>query len=242
MNGGEFCQKVTALIESVEQTQSEAFVRSAELIYGAVTGGGSFYVTGTGHSHMIAEEWYARAGGLAPVSLMVPPEFMMHQHPLKSTLVERMASYVDVIFGIYTVRENDAVFICSNSGRNGLIVELAIGAKARGAHVIALTSRAHSMSQPSRHESGRRLMDVADIVIDNCGAVGDSCHRIPGGPMMGATSTIAGAYVVQRIAMLVAGLFIRDGKSPPVFQSSNVDGSEEANAALFEQYYNINRS
>ena len=174
-----FYNHVERTLRQVYETQRGAIFSAARMICAALDRGGRFLVTGTGHSHMLAEEFYVRAGGLACVTPILPPEFMLHEHPLKSTAVERVPEYAHVILSLYGVKEQDVLFIASNSGRNGLIVELALGAKARGAAVIALTARAGMAGQPSRHASGLRLADAADLVIDNCGAAPSSAWRIP---------------------------------------------------------------
>lgn len=46
--------------------------------------------------------------------------------------------------------------------------------------IIALTNVSYSMSTTSRHSSGKRLCELADVVIDNHGDVGDAAVRIDG--------------------------------------------------------------
>lgn len=236
----EFANRVAQLILNIKQTQGDAMNRAAKLIYTAIEGGHRFYVTGTGHSHMIAEEFYARAGGLAVVTPMLPDEFMLHVHPLKSTLIERIPEYAKVILGVYPIQKGDVVLVTSNSGRNGLPVELCLAAKEIGAAVIAVTSYEGMKGQKSRHPSGKKIGDIADVVIDNCGVEGDAtCDINCGGLRMGATSTVAGAYIAQEIGMAVAGLYVENGETPPVFTSSNVDNADARNRELFAKYYNI---
>lgn len=236
----EFHQRVTTVLERVHQTQKDAVAQAGLAIYSALKNGHRFFATGTGHSHMLAEEFYARAGGLASVTPILPTEFMLHEHPLKSTAVERVAAYAPVVLEVYGVQAGDVLLIASNSGRNGLIVELALRAKALGATVIAITSVEGMRGQPSRHESGRKLCDVAQIVLDNCGVEGDACCTVScSGMRMGSTSTIAGSYLVQQIGMAVAAAFLAEGEEPPVFMSSNVDGADGWNRELFRTFYHV---
>ncbi len=236
----EFHQHVSELLDTLHRTQQEAVIQSGNAIYSALNSGHRFFVTGTGHSHMLSEEFYARAGGLASVTPILPTEFMLHEHPLKSTAVERVAAYAPAILEVYGVQAGDVLLIASNSGRNGLIVELALEAKALGVTVIAITSANGMKLQPSRHSSGKKLCDVADIVLDNCGVEGDACCTVnEKGMRMGSTSTIAGAYLVQQIGMAVAATFFSHGVEPPVFMSSNVDGADEWNRELFRRFYHV---
>ena len=87
----------------------------------------------------------------------------------------------------------------------------------------------------SRHASGKKIGDIADVVIDNCGADGDACVQVNERARMGSTSTITGSYIAQRISIEIAEHFIADGIEPPVFLSSNVDGGDEWNTELFKK-------
>ena len=129
------------------------------------------------------------------------------------------------------------VLVASNSGRNAYPIELALCAKERGAKVIAITSVEHSSRTVSRHASGKKLMDIADLVIDNCGVEGDSALRIDG--MKAAicpTSSMANAFIVQAITAACVEELLEGGVEPPVFISLNVDGNETVNEEYFRTY------
>lgn len=236
----EFDQKVREHLDALHRTQRETVKQAAGVIYGALKAGHRFFVTGTGHSHMLAEEFYTRAGGLASVIPILPTEFLLHEHPLKSTVVERLAAYAPVVFEVYGLQAGDVLLIASNSGRNGLCVELAMEAQAHGLTVIAITSVQGGTAQASRHASGKKLCDVADVALDNCSVEGDVCCAIDeSGRRMGALSTITGAYLVQQLGMAVAAAFLADGERPPVFLSSNIDGGDVVNRELFRRFYHV---
>ena len=236
----EFYARTTQQLDVLQRTQREAVKQAAGVIYAALAAGHRFFVTGTGHSHMLAEEFYTRAGGLASVIPILPTEFLLHEHPLKSTVVERLAAYAPVIFEVYGLQAGDVLLIVSNSGRNGLPVELAMEAKERGLTVIAITSVRGTAAQTSRHPSGKKLWEVADVVLDNCSVEGDACCTVDEtGQRMGALSTITGAYLVQQLSMAVAAAFLADGQQPPVFMSSNVDGGDAVNRDLFRHFYHV---
>lgn len=230
-----FHQNVTQLLSRIEQTQADAISEAAELAYRSIRGGGKFYLLGSGHSHMVAEEMYARAGGLGCISPILPAELMLHEHPMKSTLLERQPSYAHMLLSIYPIGEGDTLMLISNSGRNGMLVEMALEAKKRGASVIALTSYVGAAGSASRHPSGKKIGDLADVVIDNCGADGDACVQVTERARMGSTSTITGCYISQRMSIEIAERFLADGIEPPVFLSSNVDGGDAWNAELFKK-------
>lgn len=98
---------------------------------------------------------------------------------------------------------------------------------------------AHSQSQSSRHPSGKRLFEIADIVLDNCGTVGDAALEIEGLPgRIGATSTVIGAALLHSLVYEVVQKMLARGLQPDITISANVDGSDAHNAPLFAQYQN----
>lgn len=100
-------------------------------------------------------------------------ELTLNEHPTKSSFIERLSGYAEILAELYHIQADDVVLIASNSGRNAYPIELALEAKKRGAKVIGITSVAHSNATTSRHASGKHLLDIADVVIDNCGVPGD---------------------------------------------------------------------
>ncbi|MGW1343359.1 sugar isomerase domain-containing protein [Kribbella sp. NPDC002412] len=214
----EFMRRALAIAERAAATQVEAIRRAAELVVDARV----FWVFGTGHSHLIAEELYGRAGGLADVRAVLEPGLMLHEGLLKSSLLERLPGLADVLLQTNDIGAGDVVLIASNSGRNAVPVEFAVGARAKGAKVIALTSLAHSTAVGSRAPGGQRLFEVADVVIDNCGEPGDALIEVEGSPEpTGATSTLVGALLAQALTVEIVTQLTTRGDSPNVLRSLN---------------------
>lgn len=226
------------ILEKTKETQEENIFKAAQYVSESCVKGGRFYVFGSGHSHMIAEEIYIRAGGLAYVRAILPPELMLHEMPNKSTYLERLVGYSEALLKLYKVDENDTLMIISNSGRNNVPVEMALAAKKIGCKVIALTSLQHSMNTTSRHESGKRLFEIADVTIDNGAAKGDAAYEIEGlDTPTGPTSDGIGIIIAQALIAQILDNLVKAGIQPPVFKSSNVDGADEYNDELFDKYY-----
>lgn len=236
----EFEKKIIQLIQEFTNTQEKALQEVAKVIVDHLEKGGSFYAVGTGHSHMVGEELYARAGGLACIQLIAPMELTLGEHPLKSTQIERIAAYASVLISQYKIKAGDIVMISSNSGRNNLPVELALELKKRKVTTIAFTSLKHSQSTVSRHESKQRLFEVCDYLIDNCGCVGDAMLELQGvNGKMGASSSIVGMYMAQSLSLLLAKEMAKRGMKVPVFLSANVDEGDEWNREIMTEYYKI---
>lgn len=235
-----FADHIHEILQRFQTTQAEALHRVAAAVADRIAAGGILYVVGSGHSHMVGEEFYARAGGLACIRLIAPMELTLGEHPMKSTMVERSADYAHVILTQYKITERDMVMIVSNSGRNAMSVELALELKKRNIPTVALTSLAHSQTSTSRHGSGKRLFEVCDYVIDNCGCPGDAAMEAPGVPgKMGSTSSIVGMFMAQSMSLLIARELEQRKLEVPVFLSSNLDEGDRWNRHIMEKYYGI---
>ncbi|MFI6595514.1 sugar isomerase domain-containing protein [Nonomuraea sp. NPDC050536] len=211
MSAEAYLAAATSIAARVVGTQLEAIKEAGERLADALSSGRRLWVFGTGHSHLLAEELYARAGGLADVRAVLEPALMLHEGPHKSSALERLTGLAEILVEDRGIAAGDVVIVASNSGRNAVPVEFAASCVARGAYVIAVTSLAHTRSVPSRAPSGHKLADVASLVIDNCG--------VPGDPPYGATSTITGTLIVQAIACEAVSRMA----APRVLRSFNVD-------------------
>ena len=221
MRGAEqFLGEALELATKAASTQVGAVRVAARLVADALADGKQFWVFGTGHSHLIAEELYGRAGGLADVRAVLEPAVMLHEGLLKSSLLERLGGLAEVLLEIHDVGPGDVVLIASNSGRNAVPVEFAVGARQAGAKVIALTSLKHSTAVSSRAPGGQRLFEVADVVIDNCGVPGDALIEVAGS-RTGSTSTLVGALLAQALVVEVVTLLADRGQAPNVLRSLN---------------------
>ena len=163
-------------------------------------------------------------------------ELTLATHPTKSTQIERLAGYADVLEQLYHVKEGDVIIAASNSGRNALVIEYLLRMKQKGARIVAITSLCHSQKVKSRHESGKKLCDIADVVLDNKAPYGDAGIALNETVSMGPVSTLSGCFLSQCIVGRMAELLIQDSRDVPVFRSSNADGADEYNQELFDRY------
>lgn len=230
-----YLKNVIELMEQTSAEQADNIEKAAELCYNAIRNNSFIYTFGTGHSHMLAEEIFYRAGGLVRVYPILDTALMLHEGAAKSTSVERLEGYAAVLAQHYEFVPGSTVFIFSNSGRNAVTVEMALEAQKRGLSVIAVTNLKHSKSVSSRHASGKKLYEIADVVIDNGGSIGDASVTI-GESQVGPTSTVVGAAVMQAIVCRVVELCRENGVEAEVFSSSNVDHGDAVNQKFIEAY------
>jgi uncharacterized phosphosugar-binding protein len=223
----DYQQKALAILQKIMDTQGEPIQAAAEVIARHIAGGGILYVLGSGHSLITALESSGRAGGLVPIDIIFDKTFGK---------IERLPGYAQYLLKDYEI-DNGVVVVVSNSGRNALPVEVALESKKRGATVIALTSLAHSRSVTSRDPSGKRLFEIADIVVDNCCEPGDAVVEIEGAPgKVGAASSAACTFIINSILVQTVENLTKMGITPPILISANLDGSDEHNDRLRAKY------
>lgn len=233
----EYLKNLIDIIERISGDQGDNIETAARLMSDTLCGGGRVHAFGTGHSHMLAEELFYRAGGLVNVDPMLETSLMLHESASKSTELERLEGYGEILFEHFGVKKGDMLFLFSNSGRNGVAIDLAIKARGCGIPTVAITNMSHTLSGSSRHSSGKKLYQLADIVIDNCGCVGDASMAFDGfDKKVAPTSTSAGAAILNAIETRTVELMLERGVEPEVFASSNVDGGDEINAAYVKKY------
>lgn len=239
----EYLNNLAKILEEISATQLESIEKASVIFADALENDRNIYLFGTGHSHMLAEELFYRAGGLVKLHPVLEPPLMLHESASQSTINERLDGYAQKIFDDYKMKKGDVIVIASNSGRNGVCVDLAQLAKENEMCLIALTNLNHSKSMSSRHPSGKKLYEFADVVLDNMGCVGDaSIYFDELGRNVSPTSTSAGAAILHAVATGCIEKMLADGYTPEVFSSSNVDGGDVINEAYINKYKDIIKS
>ncbi len=229
-----YVDKIMMLIHEVRSCEKESILKASEIIATGVQSGNKVYVFGASHAGIISEEVYYRAGGLSIFHPIFEPSLMLFTKPIvKTTELEQLEGFGRVIANNVPFCQGDILILHSVSGRNPVSVEMAIEAKKRGVYIIALTNLKYSQSVTSRSSSGLRLFEVADLVIDNHGDIGDASITLDGlDQSVAPTSTVIGAMVMNMIVVNVVEALIKKGVTPPVFHSANLDGGSALNKRL----------
>lgn len=234
--GQRYLAEADRLLRAAAESQGDAVTRAAGLVAAALGGGGLLHTFGTGHSHLLAEEVFYRAGGLAAVNPILVDPLMLHAGAVRSTSLERLPGLAEVLLDAEPVSEGDALLVVSNSGGNAVAVELARAARHRGMSTIGLTSLHHATDAAARAGSGMpRLHEVVDVVLDNGGRAGDACVQLAD-LVVAPTSTVIGAALLQSVVAETVELLLERGVAPEVFRSSNLAGGDAHNAALAQRY------
>jgi uncharacterized phosphosugar-binding protein len=239
-----FSDEVSTRLEALTAwAQAGGIDEAAQALADTLDAGGVIQTFGTGHSEAFAMEISGRAGGLIPTSKIALRDLVLHGsrdaaalNSINGSILERETGIAEELFDLSPVDPRDIFIIASNSGVNGSIVGLALVAKARGHKVIAVTSLEHTNSVETKHPSGVRLSEIADIVIDNKAPFGDTTLEVSGGGGVGAVSSITAAYIAQLLTIETVRRLVDAGKQPPIYISANIPGGDEHNTALVDLY------
>lgn len=239
----DYLSGVRKIIERIEFTQMDAINTASNLCFQTISNRYVVHLFGSGHSRMAVEEMYPRYGSFAGFHPMVELSLTNH-HAVVGSNGQRQAMYLEnvegfgeVILSNYHFGDYDSVIVFSHSGTSIVPIDIAVGMKQRGIPVIAVTSIAHSERSVSKHSSGKRLYEIADVIIDNCAVPGDAMVRIEGlDTPVGPGSTIGNTVVVNLIKCRVAQLLTEAGMPPKVLTSAIMVGPDRSKE-LFEDSY-----
>ncbi len=235
----EYFDAMLEIIEEIRTTQGKEIETAAEIASDAIAQGGIIHTFGTGHSHCISEDISCRGGTLAPIHAILEPSMTGSTEIMKAFRMEKLEGAGAIIVEYHRVLPPDAIIIVSNSGNNAASIDVAREARARGVKVIAVSSVTAARSLKPLHSSGKMLIDFADVVVDNCGRIGDICLNLEGMKQgLGATSTVTGAFILQSICVQAAANLKEKGIEPPVFWNGMLEGSAEHNQKYIDRYWN----
>ncbi len=200
----------------------------------SILAGQSLFVFGSGHSALFPMELYHRAGGASFVIPMVAEWLLPTAGPKVVRAFERQPGSANLLLDRHQVKKGEMLWIASQSGINGSVVDFAMEAHRRGIFTVGFTSLTHSQSVPSRHPSSKKLFEVVDAVIDLGGFSGDACVALPSGISAGPLSTLSMTWLGH--SLLVAACAELEARGQPcVYTSVNTPEGESRNRSLEER-------
>ena len=241
LSGAAYATLAADAIHAVASSQAPTVAAAADLMADCVADGGVLQAFGTGHSEAFAMEIAGRAGGLIPTNRLALRDAVaaagVGTDPEGAGKLERDPALAQHIYDLaLDARPGDVFLIASNSGGNGSIVEFARLVKDKGHPLVAVTSLAHTTRVTSRHPSGLRLFEVADIVLDNGAPYGDAVLPLPGGGAACGLSSITAALLAQMMVAETLARLVSRGVEPPVYLSANIPEGDAHNDALEARY------
>ena len=245
MSASDYYSAADKVLAAVRATQVENIQRAAVVIADALANKKVWHFLDQGHT---GEEFVGRTGGMIALNPIKINLDVHHQGALPAFRSGQSSAFdyaayrkgdvpMDFILDKCQIVSGDIMLIHSVSGSRGMPISLAIGAKARGATVIAITSLNYSRSLEPVHPSGKRLYEVADLVIDDCGPVGDTLLQIDGMPEeICASSGLSFVYIMWALEAEICAILTRRGIPPHVYRNANLPGAQQVNEAIVKAY------
>lgn len=242
----EYITAIQNILTQVQEGQAEPIDRAARQMASSISTGGLVHMFGAGHSALPVAEAYPKCGNIVGFHPIIELALFYFTQVVGSngirqfTYLEQAEGYGEAILQSHVLRPVDTMLVFSQSGINGVVMDVALGAKRRGLPVVAVVSVAQSSRLSPRHSSGRRLHEIADIVIDNCVPFGDVTVQVPGmEEPMGPASTLAAMAIVNTLIVETARCLVALGQPPVVNPTLNAPGgvrnaSERMDRALNE--------
>lgn len=223
-----FQKAIIERLTTITDAQEDAIYKAAQLVADTIEKGGIIQSFGSGHSYGNALEISGRAGGFIQTKIINEPS--RGNYEMVEGVGTQFMKHLDL-------RPQDTLILISNSGRNPLGIEMAMGAKAIGVHLIVVTASDVASASTSRHSSGKMLHEFADVVLDNRSIFGDSCLDVEGLPVkVGGTSLYTGCMLLDCVMLDALDILMQKGVNPPLFMSANVDGGPEFNQKYLDMY------
>lgn len=237
-----YFDQVLDLMHRIEAEEAPAIAAAATRVADTIAADRPIHVFGTGgHSVMGAEEVFFRAGGFVPVNAILDEGVLLAHGALRSMAVERTPGYAQAVLGYHGVGHDDTLIVVNAYGVNACTIDAAVYGKEHGCFVVGVTSvaiqRGLAPDHPARHPSRHDLCDLVDVVIDCKVPMGDALVEIAGiSQKVGASSTFCNALVMNLIMVSAVERLAERGIDPPIWQSGNSPGGDEANAQHVQRY------
>jgi uncharacterized phosphosugar-binding protein len=245
MSATNYFEAADQILAAVRNTQLDNIKRAAGAIADALAAKKIWHFLDQGHT---GEEFIGRTGGMIALNPIKINLDVHHQAPLPGFRSGQTSAFdyvayrkgdvpIDFILDKCQIASGDVMMIHSVSGSRGMPISLAIGAKARGAMVLAITSLNYSKSLQPVHPSGKRLYEVADLVIDDCGPVGDTLIQVPGmEEEICASSGLSFVYIMWAMEAEICALLTARGIPPHVYRNANLPGAQQVNESIVKAY------
>jgi uncharacterized phosphosugar-binding protein len=244
MTTNKFMFEFAKVLEKIGETQSENISKAATWIAEAIMADHNVFMFGSGHSAIPTFEVFPRLGsfpGWVPIHELATSYCSSLSGDLgfrQTLFLEKVPGYAKVILDNYVLDPKDIMVLVSNSGCNANVVEMAEEAYTKGLKTIAVTSVVHSTPLKSYAPSGKKLMEVCDLVLDTCNPRGDALVEVPFlRANVAAGSTLAATYILQSVVAETAEIFAEHKYSIPVIPYPNDKMSAEETRKMMDQFY-----
>lgn len=232
-----FKDEIIKLLDNLYDSQKDNLEKTAEAMAECIEKGGVVHVFGSGHSVGLGIDIKNRIGALVPIHIMEMSDFVtrggisVEEFMDTKVIFERKPNMASRLYNLYDMKPEDIFIVISNSGINGIVIDIASLAKQNGHKVIIITSMKHTLAEEPRHPSGKKLYEFGDIVIDNCGPHGDALIQTDGVAKVCSVSSICNNCIAQSMAARCIEILKDKGVELPV-----LTGDREHDDALKKKY------
>ena len=237
-----YLEKARGIVDCVA-TQEAAIEQAADWFAASILAGRMVHLFGSGHSRIMVEEMWPRYGSFPGFNPIVELSLTFHNGVVgangqrQAMFLENALGLADRILRNYTLSTEDTALVVSSSGCNIVPIEMAQGFQAQGIKVVALVSRQHADVSTSKHPSGQKLQDCADLVLDTGAPAGDAMVPIENlDTPVSPGSTVGGCLIINSLKAEIADRLVKAGQAPKVLTASALVGTERA-TELFEAAY-----
>ena len=237
INAKRFKVEVEALLDELYESQKDNMEACSQAMKECIEKGGVIHVFGSGHSVGLGIDIKDRVGSLVPIHIMEMSDFVTRggvpvaEFMDRKNIFERKLGVAGRLYELYDIKPQDVFIVISNSGINGIVIDIADLAKSNGHKVVIITSMKHTLAEEPRHPSGKKLYEFGDIVIDNCGPHGDALLQTDSKAKVCSVSSICNNCIAQAMAARTIELLKEDDYEVPV-----LNGDKEHDEALKKKY------
>jgi len=242
MSAHRYYQQISGVLQNIDQSQAEKLQQAGELMATAIASGKRVYIFGSGHSVIPVMDIFPRYGSFVGFVPLYDPRLMWHNvvgpgGARELLWLERREGYVVNFLQSFALERGDCIIVFSHGGMNAAPIEAALYARERGLKVITVSSHANAAIAKATHSSGKKLLDTADIALDNCVAPEDSQVEIGRPEKVAAGSTMAAVFIAMALVAETGARLVAKGFQPHTFVSPNVAGvSKDHNFRVFDEY------
>lgn len=232
-----FKDELSILLDTLYDSQKDNIEAAARAFKECIENDGVVHVFGSGHSVGLGIDIKDRVGALVPIHIMEMSDFVTkggisaEEFMDRKNIFERKPGVASRLYDLYDIRPQDLFIVISNSGINGIVIDIADLAKKNGHKIIIITSMKHTLAEEPRHPSGKKLYEFGDIVIDNCGPHGDALIQTPGVAKVCSVSSICNNCIAQAMAARTVELLKEDAYEIPI-----LNGDPEHDEIIRKKY------
>jgi len=248
MSSETYLAEITELVGRIQSTQLEAIGRAAQCMADSIQAGRAVHLFGSGHAVLPVLDIFPRYGSFVGFHPLMDPRLMWFNivgpgGARELLWLERRENYAANFLLSYNLDPRDTMLVFSHGGLNAAPLEVALAAKERGLMVVAVTSMANYRISTPTHSSGKKLADVADIVIDNCARHEDAVVPLAGRPEKVAASSTVGFTIVANALVAEVGRELNARNVPlSIFVSPTVvEVGADHNQQVFRDYAEFTR-